>query len=654
MRVQPIHETHSVSVSSEAIRATIDAENLVSVLGVLTNLYSDPIYAVVREYSTNALDSHVAAGNPAPIAVTLPQQGVDSPVFVVRDFGVGLDLDGLRRTYLSYGASTKRDSDEFNGTLGLGSKSGLTYAPLGFQIDAVKDGYQVLAVVAQGDDGVGAMQILADRPTHLGNGVTITIPVQRHDVNRFHDAAAKLFAVWAPGTVEVNGEAPKSIHDEDNLVWLDEDVAIGRYTTSRIIMGSVPYEVDVRNDWGWNVVAKVPMGSVHFTPSREDLHHTDLTNETLATLTGYVNLRAQTVIEEHLNSGTSPWAKAKMFYDLLSALDSTRRRQASKRLRSALPQDPAALTSNGYRWTSGRRNGTNVFTAVSWGIVQQATDIVVVDYPYKGQAIPATVKARLNRYADEQTTNGRYTNATWVLLPHAVDLIDGRPNVMTWDEIVEATPAPPREKGVSGTRTKTVYEVRQGGRGFSSELLDETDGPIVHTAYKRDPWARYPDYEALIPDAQIVSLKANQVDKFVRLHPTTTTAHDLYIERKDAAEKGLTEADKVTHWAKQWSWLVDYKDAVIDDDLRGILNLVDVAPTASLLAAKRFGITIDEPDLFAKVQDRYPLTFSMSNYNRTHLLDDIVLYMNAVAERDAEAAEAVETAEELANAGNAQ
>jgi hypothetical protein len=53
-------------------RMSFDENSLSHLMSILTDLYSDPALAVIREYSTNALDSHVEAGNTDPIEVILP------------------------------------------------------------------------------------------------------------------------------------------------------------------------------------------------------------------------------------------------------------------------------------------------------------------------------------------------------------------------------------------------------------------------------------------------------------------------------------------------------------------------------------------------------------------------------------------------------
>ena len=103
-------------------------------------LYSDKIQSIVREIACNAVDSHVEAGYAdRPIEVHLPTTW--EPWFHVRDFGVGLDHNQVIGIYTVYGASTKTNSNEFIGQLGLGSKSPFSYVDA-FDVTARKDGVE--------------------------------------------------------------------------------------------------------------------------------------------------------------------------------------------------------------------------------------------------------------------------------------------------------------------------------------------------------------------------------------------------------------------------------------------------------------------------------------------------------------------------------
>src|SRR5438309_316787 len=86
------------------------------------HIYSNKILAIIRELSSNAYDAHVAAGTAhLPFNVHLPN--ALEPHFSIRDFGTGLDRDSILHIYTTYFESTKTDTNEQIGCLGLGSKT---------------------------------------------------------------------------------------------------------------------------------------------------------------------------------------------------------------------------------------------------------------------------------------------------------------------------------------------------------------------------------------------------------------------------------------------------------------------------------------------------------------------------------------------------
>lgn len=288
MRPIDVPKYANVGRSVSERRFRLHEASTAHLVGVLTNLYSDRLYAFLRELSTNAADSHISARTNAPIRVTLPTSA--KPFFAVEDFGLGMSIDDLDETYSAYGASTKREDDEVNGTLGLGSKAPLAYADT-FNIRARKGGVQVLAVVTKDVDGVPVLKVLDTSATNEPNGVRIEVPVSNDwDQRRLAEKAAHLFSFWAKGTVLVDGEQPASIRDRENLVWLDDDVAVSlQHDESYIVQHNVPYPVDrYRLGLPYSVIAYVPTGTVNFPPSREALEYTDRTDEVVTILKDYV------------------------------------------------------------------------------------------------------------------------------------------------------------------------------------------------------------------------------------------------------------------------------------------------------------------------------------------------------------------------------
>lgn len=107
----------NITASSVVGKHALTIESNASMLKLLTtDVYNDTALAVMREWSTNAIDACIAAGTPPKLDVHLPTN--HNLLFSVRDYGTGLSQEAILTTFLTLGASTKRDSNKFNGTFG--------------------------------------------------------------------------------------------------------------------------------------------------------------------------------------------------------------------------------------------------------------------------------------------------------------------------------------------------------------------------------------------------------------------------------------------------------------------------------------------------------------------------------------------------------
>lgn len=287
------------------------------VMRSMADLYSNRELACVREYSTNAYDSNKEKAlrdghDIKPIEVSLPS--AMNPYFTVKDAGVGMSRHELAEVYTQFGDSTKRDSDEFNGMLGFGSKSAIAYTNT-FTVTAVKDGRKNVGVVTRREDAMGGylvtLKIVVDNvATSEPSGVTIQIPV--HNWREFEQKARDFYRFWEPGTVLVNGREPEWAVGEkidDNLYYYAH--AQGMQNLSYVVMGNVPYRIinsDALFPRGMNrisFVAYVPLGTVEFTPSREDLKYSDHTKNNLRKIiSDFVAKSVQTAKDEIAASKT--------------------------------------------------------------------------------------------------------------------------------------------------------------------------------------------------------------------------------------------------------------------------------------------------------------------------------------------------------------
>jgi len=243
-------ETPSVPVEicGEIASGDFHIKNSATAFAILSSgLYSNKYEAILRELGCNAYDSHVEAGCvDKQFTVHLPTR--PNPIFSVRDYGIGLDHEQVMGLYTTYFESTKNNSNDFVGCMGLGSKSPFSYTK-NFTITAIKDGIKGQYSAFIGEKGVPAIVQLLDEKTDEGNGVEISFAVEnRSDMRQFQHEAKKVYK-WFQLRPEFTGaelDIPEleyaemdiipGTHMEESRGWSNKSVAI---------MGNVAYPIDV-------------------------------------------------------------------------------------------------------------------------------------------------------------------------------------------------------------------------------------------------------------------------------------------------------------------------------------------------------------------------------------------------------------------------
>lgn len=130
--------TNSVALKSVEFSITNNEEEIKKLMGILTyDLYKNKPGAVIRELSTNCIDAHKLVANElksdqigakTPFAIILPSD-YNNNFLTIRDFGPGLTEEEMFTIYPTYGSSTKENTNDYTGCLGLGSKSPLAISP---------------------------------------------------------------------------------------------------------------------------------------------------------------------------------------------------------------------------------------------------------------------------------------------------------------------------------------------------------------------------------------------------------------------------------------------------------------------------------------------------------------------------------------------
>lgn len=256
-----------------AHKMSIHEDSLAHVMSVLGNLYSNPLRSVLVEYSSNAYDSHVAAGKKdVPIKVTLPS--ILFPELVIEDEGVGLTEEEVYEVYSSYGVSTKRGSNDFIGQLGFGSKSAFSYSD-SFTVTATKNGIRGHYLFRVNQEGGEVVKLGEEEG--FPDGVRVSIPIKKSDFSKL-EGYTSVFSFWEipPEGIDVKPYTPVASTKVGK--YKVETDGERDYNKDIVLIGSIPYPVpqprSSKHVYLPNLVIHSPIGELEFTPNREELKQT--------------------------------------------------------------------------------------------------------------------------------------------------------------------------------------------------------------------------------------------------------------------------------------------------------------------------------------------------------------------------------------------
>lgn len=305
IQTQQAAEVISTAPTTGKVTMGIRREDMGKVMGLLTDIYKNKLAAVIREYSTNAIDAIIAAGlDPTknPIRVTLPT--ALTPFLTIADCGVGLSREDIANVYCNYGYSTKDGSNDATGMFGIGCKSALTYTQQ-FTVQSVKDGRKIVVIVSRESDGSGSMNTISETTTDEPNGTEIRVAIERPDQYRAEQIAKDFYSYWPEGSVLVNGTPPPRF---DGLRISDDLFVVQAHRQSKVVMGNVPYpveELDGLCPMG-SVIAYVPIGSCEIPPARESLQESKATTATLDGVRKRFAEQAKLAVQREIDKAATP------------------------------------------------------------------------------------------------------------------------------------------------------------------------------------------------------------------------------------------------------------------------------------------------------------------------------------------------------------
>lgn len=530
-----VNITREGNLAGEKIEMSFDQTALIHLQSVLTDLYSDPELACLREYSTNAWDSHVEAGNTAPIIVETP--GTFNPFLKIKDFGVGLDAEGIRNVYSKYGASTKRSTNEQTGMLGLGCKAALTYSPQ-FTVVGVKNNIKTVVVISRDAEGRGVMEIISEDSTTESNGVEIMIPVAKS--SDFRVKANRFFKFWKPGTVLLNGADPSKLFNKDFRQIADDlFITDDAYHGDFVVMGNVSYHakagsIGPRDTWKrkYSVVSFVPIGSLHFTPSREQLHYTPQTLAKLNDINKKLNASIIRAAQDEINLQTTGNDAMLAYKRWQSQLPSTYVLHWRGHELNSVFETTVDNKIHGYR--PGVKNSTSYESVVAFDDLSRA---VIIINDYTNSIVSPATKTKIKYYVEnvlKQSYSGRIILAKNV--PGTVFLADVQ-KVISWSDI--AAIKVPRV----GKEFKPVLWPTVGDYGY----IQDADISKYKNVYwiERNRRRSYDRPDSIIDKKTdvLVSLPANRVDVFKKAYPNAQHVEQMLRAKAIAAIDKITEAD---------------------------------------------------------------------------------------------------------------
>lgn len=633
MRPNKAVATQVGNLGGEKVQMSFDSNSLAHIMGILTDLYSDSELAVIREYSTNGLDAQIRAGYDGPIEVTTPNPL--SPFFRVKDNGVGMDADDIRNIYSQYGASTKRDSDEFTGMLGLGCKAALSYTNQ-FTINAVKNGVRTQVIVSRTEDGSGVMEIISETETDDSNGVEISVPVKRN--NGFTHKADTFFSFWDEGTVLLNGAPPKKVEGKriSDTVWAVPDL-----NSDYVVMGNVPYPVDDENQIfsrSWRnrmgIVVRVGIGEVSFTPSREALHYTRKTVETLNEVRENLNDNLTAAINSDINEAVSKIDAVERYMEWDKTLGSYMM-PAVKYQGEELPR--FTRIPNSLVFNTGLSRGA-VSEPVDHSI--QSLSSYVVIYNYSNLDLKSHNREKIRGWLESKYRMAKTILITETLPPEYGTWISDK-DCYDWDEVkkfrvkratVEKQEAAYDVFTPTGYKTMTLSEIPSTG---TLGLISASELRSFESGYLRK-------VKNAFPDLHVIRTPKSRWDKLLRERSNASSLQDIVKKGFEEAKAALTELDiaRMTLRYDSKHVLESLDETAIEDpevvdmikvskanrDTDGIIKYLAFRNLYSAFSSSAYAMESCKYNLF----DKYPLLESLSRNDYEKSAEHATIYVNTI------------------------
>ena len=315
------------SVDAFTIKASAKAFQILS-----SNLYSNPLGSMIRELSTNAYDAHVMVGKAQePFHLTLPS--VLEPSFKIRDFGPGLSHNDIMNIYTTFFESTKTNSNDMVGCLGLGSKSPFGVAD-NFTVTSFFQGEKTIYSAFLNADRIPSIALFHKEPTDEPNGLEIEVAINADDFKVFNREVNYQLKYFKTKPVVFGNSHFVWNVDEEYLYSGSNWKMVKGGGSPRVVQGQIQYPINVRNmgkefDEASEVVRdllaksvlfEVNIGDVNIAPSREALSYDAKTNQNIIKAAEKILEELPVQIAEAIQSTPSEYLARLQYAEILNDL----------------------------------------------------------------------------------------------------------------------------------------------------------------------------------------------------------------------------------------------------------------------------------------------------------------------------------------------
>lgn len=283
----------------------IDEKNISHIITILSsNLYSHPMTSFLRETVSNAVDSHIEAGVDEPIIITITDKDIS-----IRDYGTGISPERFEEIYTNIGSSTKRESNDFIGSFGIGRFSALSINSL-VNVTSFYNGKASYYVMNKDIDQLH-VDLIFDKDTDEKNGVEVKVAYSKKPTGDDWRCLSFIRNVYIEDTRtdydyirRTQAFNKRKIHTFKTFKILEAPGLAESYATEsykEVLVGNIPYRVDFNvltekmpklYDWEktfCDVYPIIGIGELDVTPNREGLLYSDRTvNRLIAAYTAAI------------------------------------------------------------------------------------------------------------------------------------------------------------------------------------------------------------------------------------------------------------------------------------------------------------------------------------------------------------------------------